>query len=173
MAGSINKVILVGNLGNDPEIRATQDGREIAHLSIATSESWKDKATGERKEKTEWHRVVVLNDNIVGVCKNYLRKGSKVYLEGSIQTRKWQDKEGQDRYTTEVVLARFNGQLTMLDGRSEGGERSEGGSSYNQNSGGNSNYGGGSSNSSYGGGNSSRGGNAMPAPADLDDEIPF
>ena len=172
MAGSINKVILVGNLGNDPEIRATQDGREIAHLSIATSESWKDKATGERKEKTEWHRVVVLNDNIVGVCKNYLRKGSKVYVEGSIQTRKWQDKEGQDRYTTEVVLARFNGQLTMLDGRGEGGERSEsfggGQSNYNQ-GGGNSNFGGGSS--SYGGGSSR--GNAMPAPADLDDEIPF
>jgi single-strand DNA-binding protein len=166
MAGSINKVILVGNLGNDPEVRSTQDGREIAHLSIATSESWRDKSTGERKEKTEWHRVVVMNDNIIGVCKNYLRKGSKVYVEGSIQTRKWQDQQGQDRYTTEVILGRFNGNLTMLDGRGEGGgERSEGGfgggtSNYNQGGG-----------SSYGGGNNARA--AAPAPADLDDEIPF
>jgi single-strand DNA-binding protein len=115
MAGSINKVILVGNLGKDPEIRRTQDGRPIANLSIATSESWRDKNTGERKEKTEWHRVVIFNEGLCRIAEQYLKKGSKVYLEGSLQTRKWQDKDGQDKYTTEVVLQGFNSQLTMLD----------------------------------------------------------
>ncbi|MCE3006669.1 MAG: single-stranded DNA-binding protein, partial [Rickettsiales bacterium] len=115
MAGSINKVILVGNLGKDPEIRAMQDGREICNLTLATSDTWKDKATGERREKTEWHRVVIFNDNLVTVAKNYLKKGAKVYIEGSLQTRKWQDKEtGQDKYSTEVVLQGYNGNLTML-----------------------------------------------------------
>ncbi|MDX1485048.1 MAG: single-stranded DNA-binding protein [Alphaproteobacteria bacterium] len=122
MAGSVNKVILVGNLGRDPEVRSTQDGTKIVQLSVATSESWKDRATGERRERTEWHRVVIFNERLAEVAEQYLRKGSKVYLEGQLQTRKWQDKEGQDRYTTEVVLGRFRGELTMLDSRgSEGG----------------------------------------------------
>ena len=116
MAGSINKVILVGNLGRDPEIRSTQDGREIANLAVATSESWKDRNTGERKEKTEWHRVVIFNEGLVNVVKNYLKKGSKVYLEGQLQTRKWTDQSGTEKYSTEVVLQRYRGELTMLDG---------------------------------------------------------
>ncbi|MCI5049450.1 MAG: single-stranded DNA-binding protein [Rickettsiales bacterium] len=129
MAGSINKVILVGNLGADPEIRATQDGRELANLSIATSDSWKDKNSGERREKTEWHRVVIFNDGLVNIAKNYLRKGSKVYLEGQLQTRKWQDQSGADRYSTEVVLQGYNSNLTMLDGKSGGADNSN---EYNQ-----------------------------------------
>lgn len=153
MAGSINKVILVGNLGRDPEIRSTQDGREIANLAVATSESWKDRNTGERKEKTEWHRVVIFNEGLVNVVKNYLRKGSKVYLEGQLQTRKWVDQSGAEKYSTEVVLQGFNGNLTMLDGKAGG---SEGAS-----------YGGGASSASASGGNA-------PAPDRLlDDEIPF
>ena len=120
MAGSVNKVILVGNLGRDPEVRFMQDGSKVANLSVATSESWRDKQTGERREKTEWHRVVIWNQNLAEVAEKYLRKGSKVYLEGQLQTRKWQDQSGQDRYSTEVVLARFRGELTMLDGRPEG-----------------------------------------------------
>ncbi|MBL6621663.1 MAG: single-stranded DNA-binding protein [Rickettsiales bacterium] len=115
MAGSINKVILIGNLGADPEIRATQDGREIANISIATTDSWKDKATGERKDKTEWHRVVIFSPSLVDIAKKYLKKGSKVFLEGALQTRKWTDNSGQDRYTTEVVLQGYNGSFTMLD----------------------------------------------------------
>ena len=115
MAGSVNKVILVGNLGKDPEIRRTQDGRPIANLSVATSDTWRDKATGERREKTEWHRVVIFNEGLCRVAEQYLKKGSKVYLEGQLQTRKWQDQSGQDRYSTEVVLQGFNSQLTMLD----------------------------------------------------------
>ncbi len=155
MAGSINKVILVGNLGKDPEIRATQDGREIANLTIATSDSWKDKASGERKEKTEWHRVVILNDNLVTVAKNYLKKGQKVYLEGAIQTRKWQDKDGQDRYSTEVVLQGYGSNLTMLD--RPAGERSGGGrDEYSQEP-------------SY----QSAPRASKPVPEQLDDEIPF
>src|ERR1700755_1994307 len=126
MAGSVNKVILVGNLGRDPEVRSTQDGMRIANLSIATSETWRDRASGERKEKTEWHRVAVFNDKLVEVIEKYVKKGAKLYIEGQLQTRKWTDKEGQERYTTEVVLGRFNGQLTMLDGRS-GGEGFGGG----------------------------------------------
>jgi single-strand DNA-binding protein len=120
MAGSVNKVILIGNLGADPEIRRTQDGRPIANLRVATSESWRDKATGERKEKTEWHRVVIFNEGLCKIVEQYLKKGSKVYLEGALQTRKWQDKDGHDRYSTEVVLQGFNSQLTMLDTRGGG-----------------------------------------------------
>ena len=121
MAGSVNKVILVGNLGKDPEIRRTQDGRPIANLSVATSESWRDKNTGERKEKTEWHRVVIFSEGLCRIAEQYLKKGSKVYLEGQLQTRKWQDQSGQDKYTTEIVLQNFNSTLTMLD---RAGERS-------------------------------------------------
>jgi single-strand DNA-binding protein len=121
MAGSVNKVILVGNLGRDPEIRTTQDGTKVGNLSLATSESWRDRNTGERRERTEWHRVVVFNERLVDVCEKYLRKGSKIYIEGQLQTRKWTDQSGQDRYTTEVVLQRFRGELTMLDSRGEGG----------------------------------------------------
>jgi single-strand DNA-binding protein len=120
MAGSVNKVILIGNLGADPEIRRTQDGRPIANLRIATSESWRDKTTGERREKTEWHRVVIFNEGLCKIVEQYLKKGSKVYLEGALQTRKWQDKDGHDKYSTEVVLQGFNSSLTMLDGRGGG-----------------------------------------------------
>jgi single-strand DNA-binding protein len=129
MAGSVNKVILVGNLGKDPEIRRTQDGRPIANLSVATSETWRDKATGERKEKTEWHRVVIFNEGLCRIAEQYLKKGAKVYLEGQLQTRKWQDKDGQDKYSTEVVLQGFNSQLTMLDKTGSGAEMGGGGSS--------------------------------------------
>jgi single-strand DNA-binding protein len=121
MAGSVNKVILVGNLGKDPEIRRTQDGRPIANLSVATSETWRDKATGERKEKTEWHRVVIFNEGLCKIAEQYLKKGAKVYLEGQLQTRKWTDQSGVEKYSTEVVLQGFNSNLTMLDGRSGGG----------------------------------------------------
>ena len=130
MAGSVNKVILIGNLGADPEIRRTQDGRPIANLRVATSESWRDKTTGERREKTEWHRVVIFNEGLCKIVEQYLKKGSKVYLEGALQTRKWQDKDGQDKYTTEVVLQGFNSQLTMLDtrgGGAGGADRAESG----------------------------------------------
>jgi single-strand DNA-binding protein len=125
MAASVNKVILVGNLGKDPEIRRTQDGRPIANLSVATSESWRDKATGERKEKTEWHRVVIFNEGLCRIAEQYLKKGSKVYLEGQLQTRKYTDKDGHEKYSTEVVLQGFNSQLTMLDTRGGGGGGSE------------------------------------------------
>src|SRR3979411_394378 len=121
MAGSVNKVILVGNLGKDPEIRRTQDGRPIANLSVATSENWRDKATGERKEKTEWHRVVIFNEGLCKVAEQYLKKGAKFYIEGQLQTRKWTDQAGVEKYSTEVVLQNFNSTLTMLDGRSGGG----------------------------------------------------
>ncbi len=121
MAGSVNKVILVGNLGADPEVKRTQDGRPIVNLSVATSESWRDKNSGDRKEKTEWHRVVIFSEGLCKIAEQYLKKGSKVYLEGQLQTRKWQDKDGKDRYSTEVVLQGFNSALTMLDGRNSGG----------------------------------------------------
>ena len=121
MAGSVNKVILIGNLGADPEVRHTQDGRPIVNLRVATSENWRDKATGERRERTEWHRVVIFNENLAKVAEQYLRKGSKVYLEGALQTRKWTDKEGAEKYSTEVVSQRFRGELVMLDTRGEGG----------------------------------------------------
>ncbi len=158
MAGSVNKVILIGNLGADPEIRRTQDGRPIANLRVATSESWRDKATGERKEKTEWHRVVIFNEGLCKIAEQYLKKGSKIYLEGALQTRKWQDQSGQDKYTTEVVLQGFNSQLTMLD-RAGGG-----GSDFASDDAGGSDFGGGAA--------------RKPAMAgakrgDLDDEIPF
>jgi single-strand DNA-binding protein len=157
MAGSVNKVILIGNLGADPEIRSLNSGDRVANLRIATSETWRDRATGERKEKTEWHRVVVFNENIVKVCENYLRKGAKVYVEGALQTRKYQDNSGAERYSTEIVLQKFRGELTMLDGRGDA-ERDEG---------------------AYAGGFSSgprNGGASRPAEdfsASLDDEIPF
>ena len=127
MAGSVNKVILVGNLGKDPEIRRTQDGRPIANLSIATSETWRDKGTGERKEKTEWHRVVIFSEPLCKIVEQYLKKGAKVYIEGALQTRKWTDQSGVEKYSTEVVLQGFNSTLTMLDGRSGGGGGSFGG----------------------------------------------
>jgi single-strand DNA-binding protein len=181
MAGSVNKVILVGNLGKDPEIRRTQDGRPIANLTVATSESWRDKGSGERKEKTEWHRVVIFSEPLCRVVEQYLKKGAKVYLEGQLQTRKWQDKEGQDRYSTEVVLQGFNSVLTMLDGR-QGGGAAAGGMAENDQMGysgpgemeaapaprraaGNGGGGGGGRPASSGG----RGGFDKP----LDDEIPF
>ena len=122
MAGSVNKVILVGNLGKDPEVRRLNSGEPVVNLRIATSENWKDKATGERKERTEWHNVVIFNENLARVAEQYLRKGSKVYVEGQLQTRKWQDQSGQEKYTTEVVLQRFRGELTILDGRGGAGE---------------------------------------------------
>lgn len=127
MAGSVNKVILVGNLGADPEVRRLNSGDPVVNLRIATSETWRDKSTGERREKTEWHNVVIFNENLAKVAENYLRKGSKVYLEGQLQTRKWTDRDGNDRYTTEVVLQRYRGELTMLDGRGEGGGERMGG----------------------------------------------
>lgn len=156
MAGSVNKVILVGNLGRDPEIRSTQDGREIANLAIATSDTWRDKNTGERREKTEWHRVVIFSDGLVNVVKNYLKKGAKVYIEGSLQTRKWTDQQGVEKYSTEVVLQGFGSTLTMLDGR---GDNAGGGSSSYDDAG-----------SSFGGGSKAA---APAASAALDDEIPF
>ena len=178
MAGSVNKVILVGNLGKDPEIRRTQDGRPIANLRIATSETWKDRNTGERKERTEWHSVVIFNENLCKVVEQYVKKGAKLYIEGQLQTRKWQDQQGQDRYSTEVVLQGFNGTLTMLDGRQgSGGGMQEGQSEY----GGGGDFGGGSS-GGFGGGETKRaprssgggskgGGGGMDKP--FDDEIPF
>ena len=173
MAGSVNKVILIGNLGADPEIRRTQDGRPIANLSVATSESWRDKNTGERREKTEWHRVVIFNEGLCKIAENYLKKGSKVYIEGQLQTRKWQDQSGQDKYSTEVVLQGFNGNLTMLDGRSEGGG---GGGDYGggSSSGGRGGDFGGSSGGSRGGSGESGGfGGGGGSSRDLDDDIPF
>ncbi|MGI9481591.1 MAG: single-stranded DNA-binding protein [Hyphomicrobiales bacterium] len=160
MAGSVNKVILVGNLGADPEIRNTRDGKPIANLSVATSESWKDRATGERREKTEWHRVVIFNEGLTRIAEQYLRKGSKVYLEGQLQTRKWQDQSGADRYTTEVVLQGFNSTLTMLDSRSDSG------GGYASQSAGND-FG------RSGPMESSSGGKAQDFSQDLDDEVPF
>ena len=169
MAGSVNKVILVGNVGQDPEVRQFQNGGQVASFSLATSESWKDKNTGERKEKTEWHRISILSEGLVRVVQSYVKKGSKLYIEGQLETRKWTDQSGVEKYTTEVVLRGFGGTLTMLDGRNDnaGGGARSGGGSYDQ-SGGYGNQGG-------GGGGSSR---QMSGPADdysqdLDDEIPF
>lgn len=176
MSGSVNKVILVGNLGADPEVRRMQDGRPVVNLRIATSENWRDRNTGERRERTEWHRVVIFNEGLAKVAENYLRKGSKIYVEGQLQTRKWQDQSGQDRYSTEIVLQGFNSVLTMLDGRGEGaggGGRELGGPSGGSASGGG--FGGGSRGGGYdapqqggGGGYGGPGG-----PGDMDDEIPF
>lgn len=165
MAGSVNKVIIVGNLGRDPEVRSFQNGGKVVNLNIATSESWRDKATGERKEKTEWHRVVIFSEPLGRIAEQYLRKGSKVYIEGQLETRKWQDQSGAEKYTTEVVLRPYRGELTLLDGRGEGGEAA--GSGEDQRGG----YGG-----SDGGGAPS-GGARGPASggghSDMDDEIPF
>jgi len=163
MAGSINKVILIGNLGRDPEVRLSQDGKKIVNFSIATSESWKDKTSGERREKTEWHRIVIFSDGLAGIAERFLKKGSKVYLEGTLQTRKWTGNDGIEKYTTEVVLQGFNSTLTMLDGRGEGG----GGGDYTSDS---TSYGGGLDNNA----NSSENISSGNAPnGDLDDEIPF
>ena len=170
MAGSVNKVILVGNLGADPEIRSLNSGDRVANLRIATSETWRDKSSGERKEKTEWHRVVIFNDNLVKVAEQYLKKGSKVYIEGSIQTRKWSDQSGQEKYSTEIVLQKFRGDLTMLDGRGDGERDSGGGGDYG------GGYGGGSSGGGGGFGGGQRNQSSGPREnfsADLDDEIPF
>jgi single-strand DNA-binding protein len=150
MAGSVNKVILVGNLGRDPEARSFGDGGTVVNLSLATSENWRDKTTGERREKTEWHRVVIFNENLAKIATQYLKKGSKIYIEGQLQTRKWTDQSGQDKYSTEVVLQRYRGELTMLDSRGEGGGFGEGGNG-----------------GAAGGGVEGDGG------GELDDEIPF
>jgi single-strand DNA-binding protein len=177
MAGSVNKVILVGNLGRDPEIRSTQDGTRIATLNLATSESWRDKMSGERKEKTEWHRVVIFNDRLGEVAEKYLKKGSKIYVEGQLQTRKWTDQQGQERYTTEVALQRFRGELTMLDGAGGGSGAGRGGGAmeggydeggFGADPGASPRYGGtgpSAGNAPAGRGRSTR--------DDLDDEIPF
>ncbi len=171
MAGSVNKVILIGNLGKDPEARSMNNGGEVVSFSIATTESWNDKQSGEKRDKTEWHNVVIFNENLGRIAKQYLRKGSSVYVEGQLQTRKWQDQEGRDRYTTEIVLQRFRGELTLLGGRGDGGGQSAGGGSGN--------WGddrGGSGGGGFGG--SSGGGGRTPAPSgafdsDLDDDVPF
>ncbi|MBU3032267.1 single-stranded DNA-binding protein [Paracoccus marinaquae] len=161
MAGSVNKVILIGNLGRDPEIRTFQNGGKVANLRIATSEQWKDRNTGERRERTEWHSVAVMSEGLVNVVERYLKKGSKVYVEGQLETRKWQDQSGQDRYTTEVVLRGFNGSLQMLDGRGEGGGgRDQGGTS-------------GGGYDDYRGGSSSGGSTSGSSRSEYDDEIPF
>jgi single-strand DNA-binding protein len=176
MAGSVNKVILVGNVGNDPEIRTFGNGGKVANLSLATSENWRDKQSGERREKTEWHRVAVFGEGLVGVIERYVKKGSKLYIEGKLQTRKWQDRDGNDKYTTEIVLQGPGSNMTMLDSRNEGGGGGGGvrmggggGGGYNQDRGG---YG----NMDQGGGGGSRSASAMEGPKqdfDLDDDIPF
>jgi single-strand DNA-binding protein len=181
MAGSVNKVILVGNLGKDPEVRSTQDGSKIVNLTLATSETWNDRASGERKEKTEWHRVVIFNDRTADVAEKYLKKGAKVYIEGSLQTRKWTDQQGQERYTTEVVIGRFNGQLTMLDTRSGGEGGGYGGGSEGGSGGGGGGYSprerapAGAARPAGGAARGGAGGPSWDAPkgGDLDDEIPF
>jgi single-strand DNA-binding protein len=171
MAGSVNKVILVGNLGADPEIRSLGSGDRVANLRIATSETWRDRTSGERKEKTEWHRVVIFNDNLVKVAEQYLRKGSTVYIEGAIQTRKWTDNAGVEKYSTEIVLQKFRGELTMLGGRGDSaGASSGGGDEYG---GGYSGGGGGGSSFGGGGQRSQPSGPRESFSADLDDEIPF
>lgn len=172
MAGSVNKVILIGNLGRDPEVRTFGNGGKVCNLRIATSETWKDKNTGERREKTEWHSVAIFNDGLVRIAEQYLRKGSKVYLEGALQTRKYQAQDGTDRYSTEVVLQGFGGTLTMLDGRGEGGGQGGGGGGYDGGQGGGGGYDGGQGGGGgYGGGNS--GGSSGGGRSDMDDEIPF
>ena len=167
MAGSVNKVILIGNLGRDPEVKTMQNGNRVCNLNVATSETWRDRTSGERKERTEWHRVVIFNERLLEVAEKYLKKGAKVYLEGALQTRKWTDQSGQERYTTEVVLQQYRGELTMLDGRSGGGggmgggDDDMGGPPPDMGGGGGGRSGGGGSRGGKGGG------------GDLDDEIPF
>lgn len=167
MAGSVNKVILIGNLGADPEVRTMNNGNKVVNLRLATNESWRDKSSGERREKVEWHRVVIFNENLGRIAEQYLKKGAKVYIEGQIQTRKWQDQSGQDKYSTEVVLQQYRGELTMLDGRSGGG----GGGDYGGGGGGGSDDFGGGGGDNFGGGSSDGGGGG--GGADIDDEIPF
>jgi single-strand DNA-binding protein len=182
MAGSVNKVILVGNLGRDPESRSFQNGGKVVNLRIATSDTWKDRNTGERKEKTEWHSVAIFNEGLANVAEKYLRKGSKVYIEGALQTRKWQDAQGQDKYSTEIVLQGFNSVLTMLDGAPGGG----GGGGPRDDFGGNDDFGGSGGGGGFGGGRSSGGGSAGGGSRgggfnqggggfadDLDDDVPF
>ena len=188
MAGSLNKVMLIGNLGQDPEVRSFQNGGKVCNLRIATSEQWKDRNTGERQERTEWHTVAIFSEGLISVCENYLKKGSKVFIEGKLQTRKWQDQNGQDRYSTEVVLRGFDGTLTMLDGPG-GGQRGGGGGGGGNYGGGQSggNYGGGQSGGGYGGGSGGGYGGGQSGGSgnqgggsgggsnydDLDDDIPF
>jgi len=169
MAGSINKVILIGNLGRDPEIRTTQSGMKVANLRIATSERWKDRSSGEMQERTEWHSVAIFNEHLVSVAERFLHKGSKVYVEGQLQTRKWTDQQGQERYSTEIVMNRFRGELQMLDSRGGGG------GSYGGGAQGGGAQGGGGNDGGYGGGSSGGSGGAGGGPSgdDLDDEIPF
>jgi single-strand DNA-binding protein len=175
MAGSVNKVILIGNLGRDPEVRSFQNGGKVCNLRIATSESWKDRTTGERKERTEWHSVAIFSEPVARIAEQYLRKGSKVYIEGQLETRKWQDQSGQERYTTEIVLRPYSGTLTLLDGREGGGGGAGGGG-----------YGGGASGGAAGGygddrgggypddrGGPAGGGSSFGGGSDVDDEIPF
>ncbi len=185
MAGSVNKVILVGNLGRDPEVRSFQNGGKVVNLRIATSETWRDRNSGERKERTEWHSVAIFSEPLAKIAEQYLRKGSKVYIEGALETRKWQDQSGQDRYTTEIVLRPYRGELTLLDGRGEGGGGSAGG--YDDQGGGygggdyEGGSGGGGRGGSYGGGSGGRGGAGGGGQgggygggrSDMDDEIPF
>jgi single-strand DNA-binding protein len=182
MAGSVNKVILVGNLGADPEVRRLGSGDPVVNLRIATSETWRDKNSGERKEKTEWHSVVIFNDNLAKVAEQYLKKGMKVYLEGALQTRKWQDKDGQDRYSTEVVLQKFRGELQMLDARGQGGgdvgDYGGGGGSYGggggRSGGGRGDFGSSGPSDDWGGSSGGRGGRGGGGGSrDLDDDIPF
>lgn len=177
MAGSVNKVILVGNLGRDPEVRSFQNGGKVVNLRIATSETWRDRSSGERKERTEWHTVAIYNENLAKIAEQYLRKGSTVYIEGALETRKWQDQSGADRYSTEVVLRQFRGELTLLGGRGEGGGGGAGGGGYDDRGGyddygsgsGGGQGGGGGSRGGYGGGSGGGGGRS----SDMDDEIPF
>ena len=181
MAGSVNKVILIGNLGRDPEVRSFQNGGKVVNLRIATSETWRDRNSGERKERTEWHSVAIFSESLAKIAEQYLRKGSTVYIEGQLETRKWQDQSGQDRYTTEVVLRPFSGNLTLLGGRGEGGSGGGGGGGYEDRGGyddygsgqggGGGGYGGGGARSGGGGGGA--GGSAGGGRPDLDDEIPF
>ena len=178
MAGSLNKVMLIGNLGQDPEVRSFQNGGKVCNLRIATSENWKDRNTGERQERTDWHTVSIFSEGLIGVAERYLKKGSKVFVEGKLQTRKWQDQSGNDRYSTEVVLRGFDGTLTMLDGRGEGGGGYGGGGSGGGSDGGGWQGGGGGSGGGSGGGGQSgsgSGGNASGGSDydDLDDDIPF
>ena len=178
MAGSVNKVILIGNLGKDPEVRSFQNGGKVVNLRLATSENWRDKATGERKERTEWHTVAIFNENLAKIAEQYLKKGSTVYIEGQLETRKWQDQSGADRYSTEVVLRQFGGTLTLLGGRDGGGGgggQDERGSEDYQGGGGGGGggYRGGASGSGASGGGSSGGSSGGGSRSDMDDEIPF
>ncbi len=174
MAGSVNKVILIGNLGQDPEVKSFQNGGKVCNLRIATSENWKDKMTGERKERTEWHSVAIFGEGLAGVAERFLRKGSKVYVEGQLRTRKWQDQSGNDRYSTEVVLQGPGAVMTMLDGAPGGGSGGGSGGGGGSRQGGDDGWGGGSSNNGgFGGGSSSGGGSGPNFDNDLDDEVPF